>query len=139
MVSGAVVLASGLLMSCGVPDSASEARRLVFSEQEFKIGVNNKSVAAGHIPVRSENHGAIAHELVAFRTDLSEADLPLVDDGTKVDEEGAGITHLDPEAENILPDTAKDITIVLRPGRYVFLCNLPTHYKSGMHAVVDVH
>lgn len=139
VASAAVVLASSLLVSCGRPDSADEARRLVFSEEEFKIVVDNKAIRPGKIPVRVENHGDLEHELVAFRTDLPEADLPLTANGARLDEEGEGITHLDPEAEHVQAGAAKDITIALAPGRYVFVCNLPDHYRQGMHSVVDVH
>jgi uncharacterized cupredoxin-like copper-binding protein len=32
----------------------------------------------------------------------------------------------------------KTLTIDLAPGHYVFLCNLPGHYQSGMHVDVTV-
>jgi uncharacterized cupredoxin-like copper-binding protein len=36
------------------------------------------------------------------------------------------------------PGTTKTLTIDLAPGHYVFLCNLPGHYQSGMHVDVTV-
>jgi uncharacterized cupredoxin-like copper-binding protein len=84
------------------------------------------------------NAGTVAHEVVAFRTDLDEAALPLNAEGTGIDEKGAGITHIDPEAEDVQPGKAKTITLDLTAGRYVFLCNVPTHYTAGMHTVLTV-
>jgi len=30
------------------------------------------------------------------------------------------------------------VTMVLKPGRYEVLCNLPGHYAAGMYAELDV-
>ncbi|HVT76278.1 MAG TPA: sulfocyanin-like copper-binding protein, partial [Acidimicrobiales bacterium] len=82
------------------------------------------------------NHGALTHEFVAFGTKLADDRLPLKDGD--VDENGAGVTHFDPEAENIRPGTSKTITLHLPVGQYVLICNLPGHYKAGMHTELTV-
>ena len=96
------------------------------------------NVAAGKIKITTRNEGAAEHELVVFRTSLDESKLPLTKAGDRIDEEGAGITHLDPEAEGVKPKHSKTITITLSRGRYVLVCNLALHYTQGMHAVVTV-
>jgi len=85
------------------------------------------------------------HEFVIFKTDLPEDQLPLVDDGNGnmiIDEEGAGVEHIDEIPDSDLPPGAtKDLTVDLKPGRYVIVCNLAvntTHYMHGMHAVFTV-
>ncbi len=80
------------------------------------------------------------HEFVIFKTDLPEDQLPLVADGTKVDEEGAGITHID-EVPDMEPGAVEDLTVDLEPGNYVLICNMTEnaiHYMRGMHVVFTV-
>ena len=105
-------------------------------EKDFSVSPSASTLNAGKITVKVENSSKQEHELVVFRTDLAESKLPLNANGDRVDEEGAGITHLDPEAEGVAPGKSKTITIDLPAGRYVFICNLAGHYGQGMHAVV---
>jgi uncharacterized cupredoxin-like copper-binding protein len=127
-----VVLAAG---SCSSGASA-KAHSVDVSQKEFSLSVSSRSVAAGSVTVTVDNKGAVTHELVIFRSDLDENSLPLEAGGHKIDEEGAGITHLDPEAEDVATGSSKTITIDLPPGRYVFICNFEDHYKQGMRTVV---
>jgi len=108
------------------------------TEREFKVSPSTDNLTAGKVRIKVVNAGTAAHELVAFRTDLDEGALPLTAKGDRIDEEGTGITHLDPEAEDVAPGKSKTITIELAKGRYVFVCNLAGHYQSGMHAVLTV-
>jgi uncharacterized cupredoxin-like copper-binding protein len=99
------------------------------------IAVANPVVDAGRVKFTVTNNGTVEHELVVIRTDLPAGSLPETASG-RVDEEGAGLTKLDPEAEDIAPGTSKSATLKLSAGRYVIVCNLPGHYANGMHAVV---
>ena len=126
---------SALLGGCG---NSSKGAATVATQLDFSMTLKSPSVKAGKVRIAVRNGGAMEHELVAFKTELDEANLPLLPDGMKIDEAGAGITHLDPEAEGVKPGTEKTITIELTPGRYVLVCNLPAHYKDGMHAVLTV-
>jgi uncharacterized cupredoxin-like copper-binding protein len=74
---------------------------------------------------------------VIFKTDLDPASLPLIADGTAVNEGGAGVTHIT-EKENIAKGATATLSATLQPGKYVLVCNLPTHYKLGMHAPFTV-
>lgn len=113
------------------------ATSLAATQKEFALAVSASTVRSGRVPITVTNVGAIEHEFVVFRTDLAETDLPLVKDGSGIDEDGAGITHLEPEAEDVKPNTSKSITVTFTPGRYVLVCNLPAHYKQGMHVVLN--
>ncbi len=109
------------------------------TESDFHVTLGATSVPAGHIRLTIHNEGQLTHELVAFRTDLPETALPMTEDGARVNEDGPGITHIDPEAENIGPGHSKTVTLNLAAGRYVLICNLPSHYTMGMHDVLTVH
>ena len=58
-----------------------------------------------------------------------------------MDEEGAGVTHVDAVADMAVGQVS-DLAVKLDPGRYVLVCN-PTekslHYMAGMHVVFTVN
>src|SRR5437773_2029422 len=110
--------------------------RVTAGERDFAVSLDQTSVAAGAIRLHVNNAGPSQHELVAFKTDLAETALPM--DGDRVNEDGPGVTHIDPEAEDVAGGTSKEITLHLSAGRYVFICNLPAHYQQGMHATLTV-
>jgi len=115
---------------------ATNAAQLAVTLKEFSVETSAATVPAGDVKVTVQNDGKIEHELVVFRTDLEAVSLPMTAAGDRVDEEGTGVTHLDPEAEGVAGGTSKTITVALPKGRYLFVCNLAAHYGQGMHAVV---
>jgi uncharacterized cupredoxin-like copper-binding protein len=61
-----------------------------------------------------------------------------VDAAGNIIEDGPGITLVS-DGENIDPGGTQDRVIDLTiPGKYVFLCNLPGHFKAGMFTQVTV-
>ena len=116
--------------------AAGAAPQLTVTEREFSVSPSVQQVTAGKVTIKVVDAGKATHELVAFATDLPEDQLPLTAKGDRIDEEAKGITHLDPEAENVATGKSKTITIDLPKGRYVFVCNLSGHYGQGMHTVV---
>ena len=133
----AVVLAA--LPACGSSSSKdSGGTALHVTVKEFHLTPTETSLKAGKVKLLARNAGTVEHEVVAFKTDLPDGALPLNADKSQVNEDGAGITHIDPEAEDIKPGTTKTATLDLTPGRYVFICNVAGHYSQGMHAVVNV-
>ena len=81
------------------------------------------------------NQGPSSHELLAFRTDLPDDQLPLGPDG-RINEDALPKV-LDTQTD-LTPGIQRSLTVPLSPGRYVPVCNLPGHYKMGMHTVVTV-
>jgi uncharacterized cupredoxin-like copper-binding protein len=100
---------------------------------QFKIALGATSAPAGSVTFNVTNKGTIDHEFVVFKTDLAADKLPLSADGKKVDEEGTGVTVVDEIAE-FAPAKTESLTVNLPAGHYVVICNVPTHYTSGMHA-----
>jgi uncharacterized cupredoxin-like copper-binding protein len=104
--------------------------------KEFSISVSPASAKAGEVHFKLDNQGAIDHEFVVFKSDLDPDKLPVDADGN-VDEEGAGVKHIG-EQEGVKPKTPSELALTLDAGNYVVVCNLPTHYKAGMHAKLVV-
>ena len=43
------------------------------------------------------------------------------------------------DGENIDPSGSQARTVDLAPGTYLFVCNIPGHFKNGMFTVGDGH
>jgi uncharacterized cupredoxin-like copper-binding protein len=56
-----------------------------------------------------------------------------------VDESSDQITKVFDSGDNIAPNGSKVFHAALTPGKYVMVCNLPGHYKAGMHEGFTVH
>jgi len=116
-------------------NAASTTPRIVLTE--FNVGLSTTTFAPGKHAVVIANGGNVQHELLVFRSDMAPSAFP-VDATGDIIEDGPGITILS-DGPNIDPGKSQNRTIDLaKPGRYVFLCNLPGHFKSGMFAEVTV-
>ena len=113
----------------------------------YSLTLSSNTASAGKVTFHVTNTATDQnHEFVIFKTDLPEDQLPLIDDGSgtmKINEEGAGVEHIDEIADSDLPPGAsKDLTVDFKPGRYVIVCNLVknsvSHYHEGMRAVFTV-
>ena len=130
----AILIAPSLGACSGGSSNSTDA-----TEKDFSIELGTDSLDAGEATFNISNEGPSTHEFVVFKTDLPEADLPTIKEGGAVivDEEGKGVEHID-EVEDIGDGESADLTVDLDPGNYVVICNLPLHYKQGMHASLSV-
>lgn len=132
MVFG-VLFASGLV-ACG-------PEKVDVSLKSYGIELSTNTVSAGNVLFHVSNAATDQmHEFVIFKTDLPEDQLPRTAEGN-VDEEGAGVTHID-EVADMAVGQVSDLTVKLERGRYVLVCNLTEnslHYMAGMHIVFTVN
>jgi uncharacterized cupredoxin-like copper-binding protein len=82
------------------------------------------------------NNGAQAHELLIFRSNRDPAAYP-TDAAGDIKEEGAGVSLVS-DGDNIDPGGSQTRSVDLKPGKYLFVCNIPGHFKQGMYEVVIV-
>ena len=103
---------------------------------EWSVGLPT-SMLAGQVNFSITNIGAIQHELLVFKSDLRPSAYPLDSKGNVI-EDGPGITLVS-DGENIDPGKTQTRTVDLtKPGTYLFVCNIPGHFKTGMFRVVTV-
>lgn len=107
-----------------------------------QIGLNEWTVVspttykAGQVSFNIVNQGGIEHELLVFKSDLDPSQYP--QDSNGIIEDGAGITKIS-DGDNVGPGQSQLRTIDLsHPGKYLFVCNIPAHFKHGMFTVVTV-
>ncbi len=133
--AGLIVLAA-LAVGQGAAAAVTPARSQAASTisvvlSEWKVVPSLTSVRAGKVTFRVRNNGAIEHEFVVLRTEARHHALP-VKGGTAVEKGLKG------ELTTISPGQERRLTLNLKPGKYVLICNLLGHYKAGQHAALRV-
>jgi hypothetical protein len=107
------------------------------TESNFTIRLSASRTSAGPIALVVGNRGPSPHELVVFRTKLPLGALPLGSDGN-VNEDSPKLEKVADSGTNIASGKSRTLYAILTPGSYVFICNLPGHYRLGMHAALVV-
>jgi uncharacterized cupredoxin-like copper-binding protein len=72
--------------------------------------------------------------LVVLQTDLGVDQLPMDADGNVEEDK---LTSMG-EKGDIAAGQGADLALKLRAGHYMLICNLPGHYKLGMHTAFTV-
>jgi uncharacterized cupredoxin-like copper-binding protein len=117
------------------PAPTSPSHTQTISLYEWKV-IAATTLKAGKTTFTISNFGTIPHELLVFKSKLPLSSYP-TDKAGDIKEEGPGVTLLS-DGVNIDPAGAQVRTVDLSPGTYVFMCNIPSHFKQGMYAVVTV-
>ena len=100
---------------------------------EWKIAMPT-TLAAGKYDFHITNVGKMEHEMIVIKTNLAPAQLPLKNGDINED-------ALPPMSDgpNVAPGATQNRTIDLtKPGRYLFVCNLPGHFANHMYTYVTV-
>lgn len=131
------VCTAGLVGCGGSPPSTAHATTIDVTTNDFGIRISRRTVPAGMVVLHTTNHGPATHELNVDLTRYGAAKIPLQSDGITANESAKGLHRVDSIEQLNLRDTV-DLTVELRPGRYVLWCNLEGHYLGGMHETFDV-
>ena len=119
-VLAAVIVA---IVVAATSNAASKSTAVTLSE--FKVAAAPKSVSHGKVTFKVKNAGDMEHQLVVLKTAKAANQLPV--SGNRAGDEGSV-----GEVEDIASGKSKNLTLNLKKGHYVLLCNLPGHYKAGM-------
>jgi len=127
------VVGAGLLLlsACGLT-APSGPPTVHVTLDEFHVSLDSTTIGSSNVTFQISNTGHEKHEFVILRTDITPDALPTLNDG-KVPEEGTDIVHVD-EIDGVSPGQQKDLTVNLKPGTYLLVCNYPGHVHSGMAA-----
>ena len=115
--------------------SPSPASGATVSLTEWKVTVDG-TIKSGKTDLAITNTGVAPHELLVFKSDLDPSAYP-TDAAGDIKEKGAGVTLVS-DGDNIDPAGSQTRSIDLAPGKYLFVCNIPGHFKQGMFTVVTV-
>lgn len=134
--SGAPSAASTAAASAGAtaPASAAAGQSIVLSEWKVDMPATLK---AGQADFTISNAGTIQHELLVFKSNLDPSAYPK-DSAGDIDEEGPGI-NLISDGDNLDVGGTQPRSVDLsKPGKYLFVCNIPGHFQQGMFTLVTV-
>lgn len=125
-------IAATTVVTALLQDPSSDA-----SNPSMHIALDQSTVPAGKITFRAVNQSRDqVHELIVVRTAPGQAALPYDDKRAVVVEKR--IHHLG-EIPDLKPGASGAMTLNLKPGSYVLICNRPGHYKAGMSAALSVN
>jgi uncharacterized cupredoxin-like copper-binding protein len=106
------------------------------STKSMMIKTDQQSVKAGPVTFMVSNDSKnLVHEMIVVSVTDPETPLPYDAKDNRVIE--SKIKDLG-EASDLPPGTKQTLTLTLKPGAYILLCNQPTHYKAGMKANLTV-
>jgi uncharacterized cupredoxin-like copper-binding protein len=120
--------------SPAAPPSSVEVTLGEASADQMFIHLSSPIAAAGKVTFTVTNQGTHTHEFVVLSTDTPADSFPIASfEGEKdrIDEDAAG-TNVG-ETGDMEPGTTKTLSIDLSAGHYAVVCNLPGHYRMGMH------
>jgi uncharacterized cupredoxin-like copper-binding protein len=99
--------------------------------KEFKVVPAPKSVTAGKVVFTVKNVGKVAHEMVVVKT--NKAPGSLAGSGSEASE----VVTVG-KVQSLKSGKTAKLTLTLKAGKYVLLCNLPGHYKAGQYTAFVV-
>lgn len=98
--------------------------------KEFKVSPTVSSAKPGKVTFKIKNRGALDHELVVIKTNLAATKLPVK----------GGKVSLKPVAQAgpFGPGKGSSLTVSLKAGKYVLICNVKGHYQAGQRVAFTV-
>lgn len=126
VVAGLAAAAAGIPVALG----ASAKTVVPVKLKEFKVLPAKTSVKAGVVSFSAKNVGKLAHELEVVKTNLSASKLPVKNSRVTLKPLG--------KVGPFKPGSGKTLTLTLKPGKYVLLCNVPGHYLAGQRVAFTV-
>ncbi len=100
------------------------------------IRADTSTVTAGKVTFDVTNASRrLVHEMLVVAVANADVQLPYDNDDQRIIEDK--INSLG-ETEEMQPGASKDLTLDLKPGTYLLLCNIAGHYAAGMWTVLTV-
>jgi uncharacterized cupredoxin-like copper-binding protein len=131
---GACSSAESPATSATAAPAAAKATTVGVTLKEFGVTPAQPWAPAGAVTFSVQNSGLIPHELVVVKSDLPVDKLPQFQQ--KLVEE----TKVEVVSKTAPFDAGQkqEITATLQPGKYILLCNVASHYISGMFTGFEV-
>jgi uncharacterized cupredoxin-like copper-binding protein len=100
------------------------------SKATMGVKVSRDSAPAGGVTFKVTNDSKeTVHEMLVFALAVPGAPLPYDAQTQRVDEETAGDKG---EVSELEPGQSGSLTLNLKPGTYLLVCNIAGHYEAGM-------
>lgn len=137
-----VLITVALAAACGGGGGADEENSAGGGKAEVKVELSEwavrpsvETVAPGEVTFKIENKGTTLHNLLVVKTDLAPDALPVDAGNNTVDESQLDVVF---NTNTLDAGDEEERVVTLEPGAYVLLCNVPTHYQTGMRVGLRV-
>ena len=137
-ISAVALISTALFAGCGADGNAAESgisNDITGHLSEWAIDTSAVAAKVGEVKFTVTNDGTIGHEFLVVKTDIAVGEIPL--DGDHFPEPADGLEVID-EIGEFNVGTTETLTLNLEAGKYQIVCNLPGHYKNGMHLSFEV-
>jgi len=111
--------------------TAASGAKVTVTTTEYAFAPMAITAKAGKLTLTLDNKGKIPHEIVVLRTSAAA-------DGLKVSGGRVSETTSVGEVSETAGGVTKSTTLDLKPGSYVYVCNIPGHYGDGMRGTLTV-
>ena len=102
----------------------------------MSVRTNVSSVKAGKVTFEVTNLSrSVVHEMIVVAVENPNAPLPYDYNAGQIPEKQVKMLG---ETEEMQPNAEKTITLDLKPGAYLLICNVPGHYAAGMWTPLTV-
>jgi uncharacterized cupredoxin-like copper-binding protein len=98
---------------------------------EWSVEADPASAESGEVTFTARNRGDVAHQLIVLQTTRRFDRLPVRKGVARLDVRG--ITKIG-GIPSVAEDDAEALSLTLRAGSYVLICNIASHYSNGMRA-----
>ena len=106
------------------------------SKVSMGIKLSRASVPAGEVTFEVTNSSKDSiHEMIVMYLREPLKSLPYIENEKRVDEDKFGDKG---EVSELGPGKSGALSIVLGPGKYLLICNMPGHYAAGMWTEFEV-
>jgi len=137
------VAISGLLLSLAAQAAPQQIISIALQDPSGDPSVSGMvmktdtpTVKAGRVTLQAVNQSkSMVHEVLVVPAPAAGRELPYETKKDVVVEKGA---HSLGEISDLKPGAHGKLTLNLRPGTYLLLCNQPGHYKAGMSTTLVV-
>jgi len=126
---------AGTTPSGPTPTAVPGATVVNVSLTEFTGTPDSSSVSAGAVSFAVTNDGTAPHNFRIIKTDLAPDKLPVAN--SQADETQVNVVASS-SGNFIAAGASAAVSANLTPANYVLICNVPTHYQSGMRVAFTV-
>lgn len=116
------------------PPAAVKTTAVGVTLKDFGVAAAQASAPAGGVTFLVQNSGAIPHEFVVVKSDLATDKLPQFEQKLVDEKQVQVISRTAP----LDAGKKQELTATLQPGKYILLCNVASHYVSGMYTAFTV-
>ena len=111
---------------------AAQNGKVTVTTTEYAFAPTAITAKAGKLKLTLSNKGQAVHEMVVLKTGQAASAMKVGSSARVSESASVG------EVSETAAGATKSTTLDLKPGKYVYVCNIPGHYSDGMYGTLTV-